>query len=62
MATSDLSDERERKNRRLLEYVEGRLDERTSAGQCILHLAPGGHIRRIEWRDTENAEDILDED
>lgn len=46
-------------NQAVLDYVRDRLDERTSAGQCILHLAPGGEIRRVEWRSIDKVEDII---
>lgn len=49
-----------RKNQRVLDYVRGRLGESTSAGQCILHINPGGEIRKIEWHSVERAEDIID--
>lgn len=48
------------RNQRVLDYIGGRLCESTSAGQCILHLNPGGEIRRIEWRQVENASDIIE--
>lgn len=47
------------KNQQVLEYVRDRLGEKTSAGQCILHLAPGGEIRKVEWRSTDRVEDIV---
>ena len=50
-----------RKNKKVLDYVHGRLGEQTSAGQCILHIAPGGAIHKIEWRSMERAEDIVEE-
>ena len=49
----------EDKNRRVLEYVAGRLGEKTSAGQCILHINPGGEIRKLEWKRTEHVDDVL---
>lgn len=50
----------EEKNQKVLAYVHGRLGDQTSQGQCILHLAPGGEIRKVEWRSTERAEDIVE--
>ncbi len=50
----------EERNEKVLAYVHGRLGEKTSQGQCILHLGPGGEIRRVEWRSTERAEDIVE--
>ncbi len=49
----------EEKNLRVLEYIHGRLGDKTSQGQCILHINPGGEIRRIEWRETENSDDVI---
>ncbi len=46
-------------NEKVLAYVQGRLGDRTSQGQCILHLGPGGEIRRVEWRAVEKVEDLL---
>ncbi len=57
MASRDLTVEQA--NQRVLNYVRDRLDDRTSAGQCILHLAPGGKIKKVEWRAQEDAEDII---
>lgn len=50
----------EDKNQKVLDYVHGRLCDRTSQGQCILHIGPGGEIRKVEWRSTERAEDIVE--
>lgn len=50
----------EARNKRVLDYVGGRLCDSMSAGQCILHLNPGGEIRRIEWRSVDNVSDIID--
>lgn len=47
-------------NEKVLSYVHGRLGVRTSQGQCILHLGPGGEIRRVEWRAVEKVEDIVE--
>ena len=52
----------EQSNQRLLNYIRDRLDDRTSAGQCILHLAPGGKIKTVEWREKEEVEDIINGD
>lgn len=49
----------ERENRRMLDYIGARLGDKTSAGQCILHIAPGGEIKDIEWRQKERKDDIL---
>lgn len=51
----------DRENKRVLTYVAGRLGDKTSAGQCILHIAPGGEIKRIEWRETQSKEDVLND-
>lgn len=50
------------RNQRVLDYVGGRLGERTSQGQCILHIAPGGEIKKVEWRSTDKVEDIIEEE
>ncbi|KKN88049.1 hypothetical protein LCGC14_0251210 [marine sediment metagenome] len=47
-------------NEQVLAYVQGRLGDHTSAGQCILHIGPGGEIRRLEWRAVEKVEDLLE--
>jgi hypothetical protein len=49
----------DRENEKVLNYVHGRLGERTSAGQCILHVGPGGVIRKVEWREVDRVEDII---
>lgn len=47
-------------NQRVLDYVRDRLDKRTSPGQCILHLAPGGKIKSVEWQSIPiNVADII---
>ena len=46
-------------NEKVLAYVHGRLGDRVSQGQCILHLGPGGEIRRVEWRAVEKVEDVI---
>ena len=46
-------------NQTVLDHVRDRLSDTDSPGQCILHLGPGGEIRRVEWRSTEKKEDIL---
>ena len=58
--TANLERDTKEKNQQVLDYVHGRLGEKTSQGQCILHLGPGGEIRRVEWRSTERAEDIVE--
>lgn len=64
MASRRLEDEahepRSSNNRRLVEYLVARLDARTSPGQCILHLAPHGEVKKIEWREVDLVDDILD--
>lgn len=47
-------------NEKVLDHVHGRLGPHTSQGQCILHLGPGGEIRRVEWRAVEKVEDIVE--
>lgn len=59
MATGSRMTDRERRNRQVIEYLLGRLGDKTSAGQCILHLAPGGEIKKIEWRETEDVEGVF---
>lgn len=49
----------EDKNRKVLAYVHDRL---AGPGQCILHVDPGGEIRRVEWRSVERVEDVLEEE
>lgn len=49
----------QQKNQATLDYVAGRLGKETSSGQCILHLAPGGEIRKVEWRSMETVDDIM---
>lgn len=48
------------KNQQVLDYIRDRLSEKTSPGRCVLHLAPGGEIRKIEWQSTDHVDDILD--
>ncbi len=46
-------------NQQVLDYVRDRLGEKTSTGQCVLHIGPGGVIRRVEWHSGEDVDDII---
>lgn len=61
MAPDRQMTESERENRQVLDYIYGRLGDDTSAGQCIMHIGPGGVIRKVEWRRVDRVEDIIAE-
>ncbi len=48
------------RNEKVLAHVGDRLGETVNSGQVVLHLAPGGEIRKVEWRVPDLVKDLLE--